>query len=209
MRGGDTSTLICTPIKVGRSPRARGRRHEELLRRTSPRSIPACAGETTAGRRGTLQTQVDPRVRGGDARRHVRRYRAGGRSPRARGRPLHSMRRHLTDGSIPACAGETAGQGCTLHRKRVDPRVRGGDTTSPAAIDLTGGRSPRARGRRTSTASPPATGRSIPACAGETVCCNVLTLMQWVDPRVRGGDASSRICLSRVTGRSPRARGRR
>ena len=91
---------------------------------------------------------------------------------------------------------------------QVDPRVRGGDPSALGGIGLMGGRSPRARGRRQCIRQVSAPGRSIPACAGETIRTEVLRIVNRVDPRVRGGDCSSDDGRVHVAGRSPRARGR-
>ena len=111
-------------------------------------------------------------------------------------------------GSIPACAGETfrfASAPCTV---TVDPRVRGGDDIPASGQRPCKGRSPRARGRRAAKAIGISSVRSIPACAGETVDGQTLSLAMRVDPRVRGGDRSTKSGCKRSSGRSPRARGR-
>ena len=110
--------------------------------------------------------------------------------------------------SIPACAGETAPPALRPVRRGVDPRVRGGDNTLLATSPFSAGRSPRARGRLLASVTVILTGRSIPACAGETT--KLYGCMQdfRVDPRVRGGDPRNSAQSSSSKGRSPRARGR-
>ena len=56
-----------------------------------------------------------------------------------------------------------------------------------ARVSLSG-RSPRARGRRERRWIHDASGRSIPACAGETLEIKSVIASTQVDPRVRGGD---------------------
>ena len=114
-------------VREGRSPRARGRRARYRWEHRAGGSIPACAGETVYTRARKGWEGVDPRVRGGDARKEWRRITKEGRSPRARGRRYALNRIGEKVGSIPACAGETYGRARAVNRWRVDPRVRGGD----------------------------------------------------------------------------------
>ena len=111
--------------------------------------------------------------------------------------------------SIPACAGETRGRSGKRSRRRVDPRVRGGDDRIRPKIYADGGRSPRARGRPKAGISPLGQVGSIPACAGETTTTCCISTSAKVDPRVRGGDSRLRVAPPAPRGRSPRARGRR
>ena len=147
-------------------------------------------------------------MRGGDTNhKTVIRWHLG-RSPRARGRLRRTSPVRHRDRSIPACAGETLYPLWMRLPAWVDPRVRGGDmpTTLIAASHL--GRSPRARGRLTTTKRNMSVVGSIPACAGETKCrCWPRPVWQ-VDPRVRGGDSLLSQGYCSDPGRSPRARGR-
>ncbi len=193
----------------GRSPRARGRPHDAIQITNSPRSIPACAGETSRSAGGFRAPGVDPRVRGGDRSSSTSRAISSGRSPRARGRlPVPGSTPPLRR-SIPACAGETARRGCRDRPSRVDPRVRGGDASVVPNATRARGRSPRARGRPPSRDWRSGRAGSIPACAGETWWRRSSRRPSRVDPRVRGGDASARMISRAGMGRSPRARGRR
>ena len=93
---------------AGRSPRVRGSRNGADAREGIDRSIPACAGEPTAGRWHWSTWRVDPRVCGGAPVQEAAAEKLSGRSPRVRG-----SRRSRSDGgrrygSIPACAGEPA-----------------------------------------------------------------------------------------------------
>ena len=208
VRGGDPETPRHSARPSGRSPRARGRHRKRDFGRGAKRSIPACAGETKRQRYASRPKRVDPRVRGGDD--GVCRYPSAtrGRSPRARGRLPASWGSIHRDGSIPACAGETLCQTARRTTRRVDPRVRGGDDGWSRQRGLTGGRSPRARGRRCCCRYCRRSHRSIPACAGETKPGRTCAPGLKVDPRVRGGDRQADIPYHKREGRSPRARGR-
>ncbi len=66
VRGGDLVRGDQRFPLSGRSPRARGRPVDSHCAGTSPRSIPACAGETLRVMIFYFNSGVDPRVRGGD-----------------------------------------------------------------------------------------------------------------------------------------------
>jgi hypothetical protein len=111
--------------------------------------------------------------------------------------------------SIPACAGETLDRVRPLFGRGVDPRVCGGDSRRRSLWWFLRGRSPRVRGRHCCCAVGEDLGRSIPACAGETIPHSTGPSMSRVDPRVCGGDLDRGHHAISVEGRSPRVRGRR
>ena len=74
-------------IMRGLSPRVRGKRALGMALSALEGSIPACAGETPAGRPAPSW--------------------ATGLSPRVRGKRALSVALSALEGSIPACAGET------------------------------------------------------------------------------------------------------
>ena len=89
-----------------------------------------------------------PRVRGADVPAHDTGSGLGGPSPRARGRLWSKGRPSLLDGTIPACAGPTAGRKSPGTGQADHPRVRGADPLSGNGLLVPTGPSPRARGRR-------------------------------------------------------------
>ena len=131
-----------------------------------------------------------------------------GRSPRVRGRREASIWRKVMMGSIPACAGKTPGDEPPAKRERVDPRVCGEDTLRQCKYIAAKGRSPRVRGRLEVDEFDFADDRSIPACAGKTVCASTGRKRDRVDPRVCGEDRTTHMALHKDEGRSPRVRGR-
>ncbi len=147
VRGGDHKALLMMRVPEGPSPRARGRRPEELYLAAGQGSIPACAGETQSAPDVVPLHRVHPRVRGGDLMRGSMKDRAEGPSPRARGRPTTTTSTEGGRRSIPACAGETATDGSIRSESRVHPRVRGGDRPVLSESVEEEGPSPRARGR--------------------------------------------------------------
>ena len=104
--GGTMLANMGIPGLVGLSPRVRG----NLIGSTSlgvvVRSIPACAGEPTAERRGGCGAGVYPRVCGGTRFGAASLSHGWGLSPRVRGNRQGRGHRFTSLGSIPACAGE-------------------------------------------------------------------------------------------------------
>ena len=76
-------------------------------------SIPACAGEPTPGLSGAMTLTVYPRVCGGTPHFRGAEGIIRGLSPRVRGNHLLAAAARLESRSIPACAGEPAGDSWT------------------------------------------------------------------------------------------------
>ena len=192
----------------GRSPRARGRHARGETAGDRIRSIPACAGKAEHSHHCRYRKQVDPRVRGEGCTGSYEESRAGGRSPRARGRHLQSGKWPEEYGSIPACAGKAVKPTAHVEVFQVDPRVRGEGALIGSSWPSGRGRSPRARGRRPFPFQDIQRLGSIPACAGKAPTpppnCQCLK----VDPRVRGEGTIIIAHCQIKRGRSPRARGR-
>ena len=191
----------------GRSPRARGSRPVAQGVLPAAGSIPAGAGEPSGYRARPCSAGVDPRGRGGAAEWHEDKDDALGRSPRARGSPESGVTDQYITGSIPAGAGEPPTALDRLLSDRVDPRGRGGAHLDPAGLGVVGGRSPRARGSLDGARVTPRLFGSIPAGAGEPRRPPKPRAGRGVDPRGRGGAMPVARNVSRMPGRSPRARG--
>ena len=167
VRGG---TLINSPMPAqggGLSPRARGNRCRAQSGRLPARSIPACAGERSAGAGAERLTRVYPRVRGGTKPFNVQPADGTGLSPRARGNHRSRRQQDVALGSIPACAGEPAAPAPAVRRLAVYPRVRGGTRERVQMSLEQRGLSPRARGNLMRSCLRREMLGSIPACAGE------------------------------------------
>ncbi len=92
---------------MGLSPLVRGKHCSQWFPSLLVGSIPACAGETQAGRSVDQQSKVYPRLCGGNG---IALFLLGlllGLSPLVRGKLGFSFSQLLLLGSIPACAGET------------------------------------------------------------------------------------------------------
>ena len=125
--GGDSSAASFHGPMKGPSPRVRGRHCGARVYAVPLGSIPACAGETRTNGVMRAFRRVHPRVCGGDALRLSASASDGGPSPRVRGRRKLGIALGALQGSIPACAGETAPNTAAVTAGKVHPRVCGGD----------------------------------------------------------------------------------
>ena len=196
---GGTAALRSAGDKVGGlSPRMRGNPNLACFRHIRRRSIPAYAGEPWPGRVITRPAQVYPRVCGGTGQRGRVRQSGGGLSPRMRGnRPLqrHDLPR---PGSIPAYAGEPSSYQWMPPARMVYPRVCGGTGLDAYGFAHPGGLSPRMRGNRTRCLRLRASGRSIPAYAGEPTAGPIRRPSTRVYPRVCGGTSARPLAQSAI-----------
>ena len=167
--GGNCSRAAPWGRGLGLSPRVRGKHSLEKLEMARDRSIPACAGETQCCRRRECRSRVYPRVCGGNDAGTGPPGDAGGLSPRVRGKRQLIRLYRISLRSIPACAGETPRPTQTNSRRKVYPRVCGGNAVDDALNDLAWGLSPRVRGKRVPFVADVIDERSIPACAGEAL----------------------------------------
>ena len=152
----------------GLSPRGRGKpecKHKPMI---AGGSIPAWAGETAGRAYRPAHAAVYPRVGGGNADLGLPRAKARGLSPRGRGKPARFLNGLCIRRSIPAWAGETDCCRRCIDRRRVYPRVGGGNDRQAASTSARRGLSPRGRGKPAMGAARAYRRRSIPAWAGET-----------------------------------------
>ena len=170
-RGGAFFSARSPSNSTGLSPPTRGS-HPFLRRRNGKVwSIPAHAGEPWARWTTPGFSRVYPRPRGGAYILGPRITAIGGLSPPTRGSPSHRAERQHDHGSIPAHAGEPATGAASRSSAWVYPRPRGGAHDDVLAGLDGQGLSPPTRGsrlRRSQWSAPP---RSIPAHAGEPICC--------------------------------------
>ena len=172
-------------------------------------SIPACAGEPMPIARAWRQALVYPRVCGGTVVIGQRGRRDRGLSPRVRGNLVGRRKYTPAERSIPACAGEPAGEYGFKNAGLVYPRVCGGTMWPQSTHRSIRGLSPRVRGNRRGWRGRCRSIRSIPACAGEPVSLRTKIWLLRVYPRVCGGTTSRPISRPTEKGLSPRVRGNR
>ena len=104
--GGTTTDRLDALILAGLSPRVRGNQEQRGGRGAGRGSIPACAGEPSATRRGRHDKAVYPRVCGGTGASVAIQQSIVGLSPRVRGNLSPGLCGPRGARSIPACAGE-------------------------------------------------------------------------------------------------------
>ena len=187
MCGGTVSSQIRHHFFQGLSPRVRGNHSRPASARSTPRSIPACAGEPrAAGRRG-WGVEVYPRVCGGTTQRRLRPVMTSGLSPRVRGnrKPADELRARTVYPRV--CGGTVSSSSVARPLRGLSPRVRGNRTVKQHLLNGDGS-IPRVCGgtlRGAITSYLPT--RSIPACAGEPPLANRCPHSATVYPRVCGG----------------------
>ena len=132
-----------------------------------------------------------------------------GLSPRVRGNRLQLRVDEPRPRSIPACTGKPQWRAPRPSVKRVYPRVYGETESTPPAIWMSTGLSPRVRGNPPPTRQSWPWRRSIPACTGKPLGPVVLPILQEVYPRVYGETLLDEVTLMPKEGLSPRVRGNR
>ena len=194
---------------AGPSPRVRGSRTKSQAGFLAAGSIPACAGEPSAGVAVSGRPRVHPRVCGGAPVVALAKLRAWGPSPRVRGSRPSLQYAMGVKGSIPACAGEPFERGQKRTEHRVHPRVCGGALPCRRRPMCATGPSPRVRGSPGQLVERADGAGSIPACAGEPLFGGDQQHADKVHPRVCGGAAGSGVTTIAPSGPSPRVRGSR
>ncbi len=110
-----------------------------------------------------------------------------GLSPRARGNPIYELSLRTGEWAYP--------------------RVRGGTAMTLDSCQVFSGLSPRARGNHEQEIKSNCTTGPIPACAGEPLMVQSMSLSFAAYPRVRGGTVPDAEQRANAMGLSPRARG--
>ena len=94
-------------LKLGSSPRVRGKLTLHSVKRRDDGLIPACAGKTVSNFDSACRVWAHPRVCGENSKLHRRMPVPLGSSPRVRGKRSLSHADTGIPGLIPACAGKT------------------------------------------------------------------------------------------------------
>ena len=168
VRGEQAFHALGVMPSAGPSPRARGAAGRLAVGLGWRGTIPACAGSRPPAR-GRARTSWDhPRVRGEQIPVDGGYAINTGPSPRARGADRHAGPLRDQKGTIPACAGSSAGGSGGRGLGWDHPRVRG-EQDPPVRVRGGGvGPSPRARGAADRRADMPTAPGTIPACAGSS-----------------------------------------
>ena len=193
---------------AGASPRLRGKRRGRPRASSSPRCIPAPAGETADGSQRRTTRAVHPRACGGNSKSRAQIAPGVGASPRLRGKLSAKMVAAPDVGCIPAPAGETPVRALYAALSRVHPRACGGNGSGSAHPSGFHGASPRLRGKPARILRRRIHRRCIPAPAGETNQAFRRALFPWVHPRACGGNLNEAGVKAEIKGASPRLRGK-
>ena len=207
--GGTGDRANTARLVLGLSPRVRGNQLRLPYPFSTPRSIPAGAGEPPAVADAHSNPSVYPRGCGGTPLNASKSIQASGLSPRVRGN--HNMYGRLVDdeGSIPAGAGEPAAHFAVDCQCSVYPRGCGGTSGRSNSTRMESGLSPRVRGNLNIPNAPATLTGSIPAGAGEPQPRPPHVGSTQVYPRGCGGTSLTGRLHLPPTGLSPRVRGNR
>ena len=208
MGGGNARAQSPKTKSQGLSPRGRGKHEKEAEAKLVGRSIPAWAGETLNRVSVVRISEVYPRVGGGNLADARSAFVPIGLSPRGRGKRGRPVWHYCALRSIPAWAGETLLDCACAVKRKVYPRVGGGNRTRAVWSEIGYGLSPRGRGKPYRSANKKQKAGSIPAWAGETAWRVQALPEVGVYPRVGGGNHISALTRMGVQGLSPRGRGK-
>ena len=195
-------------MKVGSSPRVRGKQPPKSRKAGIRRLIPACAGKTRCRDRSPLIPWAHPRVCGENSRSTRYAFCPSGSSPRVRGKRLRRWAGTQDRGLIPACAGKTNGSELARFSPTAHPRVCGENPRASPACPRILGSSPRVRGKHDRSCQRPQGRGLIPACAGKTTVWQMGGAGRGAHPRVCGENKGRLPQMFSPMGSSPRVRGK-
>ena len=199
---------LSRPVDTGSSPRGRGKLSVDPELGDRVGLIPAWAGKTEVAKGHGLKIQAHPRVGGENETSPDAQHRAGGSSPRGRGKLARTKRRCGRERLIPAWAGKTREFTDSPGVWGAHPRVGGENRNYPNYRPRSLGSSPRGRGKRRRLNGCPANRGLIPAWAGKTVGRRARFPRLWAHPRVGGENLCEHLQITSGAGSSPRGRGK-
>ena len=192
---------------LGSSPHARGPPNSVCYFKSYDRIIPACAGSTGLWSRLIIRTGDHPRMRGVHTHPRSCNRCIQGSSPHARGPPKYGNSWADYARIIPACAGSTCPHGSSSFLPWDHPRMRGVHVCVMTMPKRKRGSSPHARGPRDHRRHDDNLHRIIPACAGSTNSEQLILVIGWDHPRMRGVHGLHHGPQECLRGSSPHARG--
>ena len=207
MRGERIRNVWSLTIRSGSSPHARGTQLLAVDVPSSPRFIPACAGNAALSALRRSWAAVHPRMRGERPHLHSGPGWAYGSAPHARGTHSSAAERLPQLRFIPACAGNAPRKKWLNEQDTVHPRMRGERDIFKKPVGEFDGSSPHARGTRRLSVRRQMQPRFIPACAGNASNGDSCFLPPTVHPRMRGERHCGGQCHAGHNGSSPHARG--
>ena len=175
---------------MGSSPRGRGKLGGVVYVRQPPGLIPAWAGKTPPHQGPGTLPPAHPRVGGENVSQTTFAVRAGGSSPRGRGKRSWSAAGAGGGRLIPAWAGKTFMVSGGSWRRPAHPRVGGENHAPGGRARVRDGSSPRGRGKLQAPGRAQPRDGLIPAWAGKTTTHAKTIDILPAHPRV-GGENSS------------------
>ena len=206
--GADVGIDQIITSDIGSSPRVRGRPNFSSASYFCFGLISAGAGQTACYQREFAGYRAHPRGCGADRSTSPTSWKPIGSSPRVRGRRGEVGVDVVHVGLIPAGAGQTSNKWVTFDARTAHPRGCGADIGDIKRRWPDVGSSPRVRGRRRSDQAVDATGRLIPAGAGQTGAGVVSDSGSGAHPHGCGADRTKHRPNGSTSGSSPRVRGR-
>ena len=131
-----------------------------------------------------------------------------GSSPRMRGKPASGPQAASSGRIIPAHAGQTSPAASASGALTDHPRACGANCLHAVVADIPAGSSPRMRGKRDGVIALTASYRIIPAHAGQTRQNTAKCTARADHPRACGANGRLGYKVTRITGSSPRMRGK-
>ena len=193
---------------MGSSPRMRGKPGIYTAQEARERLIPAHAGKTLNFADSAAFRQAHPRACGENVLGGRFRFGDMGSSPRMRGKPPPPALSSPRPGLIPAHAGKTRRRLARPLECRAHPRACGENSVPVEKSCISGGSSPRMRGKLQCDRSRLTSAGLIPAHAGKTDSLHSTAIRRPAHPRACGENMAlyARPVLS--VGSSPRMRGK-
>ena len=173
-------------IAVGSPPRVRGTVRPGPRRAAHSRITPACAGNRNMIPLSSVPQKDHPRVCGEQAPGASTVPVTRGSPPRVRGTGREALDSNLQQRITPACAGNSAICLASASVSPDHPRVCGEQQPTRVNSPYRGGSPPRVRGTGTKTAAAALRCRITPACAGNSPCRHICTIINQDHPRVCG-----------------------
>ena len=205
---GEHVMLVVEPLSLaGSSPHVRGTLQNNLTNQNRIGIIPACAGNTFLFFPHCSSTGDHPRMCGEHFFGVAQRRRRVGSSPHVRGTRYRRGRAQLSNGIIPACAGNTSHHFCVHIRVWDHPRMCGEHACTRGRWAGLWGSSPHVRGTPFTLFKPFRRPGIIPACAGNTGGVDATVCDGRDHPRMCGEHLFDVYLLLDYLGSSPHVRG--
>ena len=186
----------------------RGKRRPTPAGERALRIIPAHAGQTNASPLKRCPKPDHPRACGANQSGRVGFGRAGGSSPRMRGKPTACRRSAARMRIIPAHAGQTVSNSSRTSARSDHPRACGANPALSVMTAAPAGSSPRMRGKLGFGFDSFRQRRIIPAHAGQTSRTPTPTPTVSDHPRACGANDGDKMPMRVSCGSSPRMRGK-